>query len=298
MAFAVTQPYSGGTVCAIRARGALECWGYFSGTYTDGGWIRDEYVDLGERLFVDLEEPSGQFTAVASLLEGEMFCGLRIEGTIACWASLKPGRPDEKGNAPRTLIEYLAPSDQFAAVSAGGIESGVTGGEGSDFACGIREDGTATCWRERPIYEDLPIHDLVEHAVPAGQLTSIDVGGKNVVCGAVVDGAFECWGLHGVDGEYEWSMLDMPAGQLAAVSPSDGGACGIWPDGSLECWLWQWPYYERVSREVPAGQFAAASVSDGEGCGIKTDGSVECWAWTGDGKVVSRDAPAGQFAVR
>ena len=59
-----------------------------------------------------------------------MSCGLRTNGTIACWGDNRNG-------------QLNAPSGRFSAVSAGGVHS-----------CGLRTDGTIACWGDFAVGTD------------------------------------------------------------------------------------------------------------------------------------------------
>ena len=112
-----------------------------------------------DRAGPDPAPASGQFSAVTA--GGFHSCGLRTNGTITCW-----GRNNDSGQA-------TAPSGQFSAVTAGGVAfvraahrrhhhllgmerlpgrrprpdgqySAVTAG--AWHSCGLRTDGTITCW--------------------------------------------------------------------------------------------------------------------------------------------------------
>ena len=119
--------------CGLRTDGTVVCWG-----------ARYEF-DEGQT-----DAPDGLFTAVTA--GSRHSCGLRTDGTITCWGSNEvldgfvAESPDESdGGPPRVCVtvfcaygvQWQSPSSdgQFTAVSAGGSHS-----------CGLRTDGTITCW--------------------------------------------------------------------------------------------------------------------------------------------------------
>ena len=61
-----------------------------------------------------------QFTAISSGWDHS--CGIRADGTAACWGDNHVGQSD-------------APEGVFTAISAGDM-----------FSCAIRADGTVACW--------------------------------------------------------------------------------------------------------------------------------------------------------
>ncbi|MXZ29909.1 MAG: hypothetical protein F4Z22_03545, partial [Acidimicrobiia bacterium] len=101
--------------------------------------------------------PAGSFVAVS--VGDFRGCGLRPEGTIACWGGLSDN-------------EFAPPAGEFAAVSLGGSD-----------ACSLRRDGTAACWGLHSSQTD----------PPPGAFTAIATGDKRA-CGLRPDAAVECWG--------------------------------------------------------------------------------------------------------
>ena len=96
---------------------------------TPAGFAPDQAVACwGDNSVGQAQPPSGRFTAVTT---GNWFsCGLRTNGTIACW-----GR-----NPDWDFGQSDAPSGQFTAVAAGGSSS-----------CGLRTNGTIACWGRVPL---------------------------------------------------------------------------------------------------------------------------------------------------
>ena len=125
-------------------------------------------------------------------------CGLKTDGTIACWGSHGSG-------------EYAPPSGTFTSVSAG-----------SSYTCGVRSDGGVVCWG--------PLISKVGGATPhAGQFTAVSAG-QDHVCAVGVDGAISCWGS-----KY-YGQAAPPEGRFAAVSAGGQHSCGITIEGTVVCW--------------------------------------------------------------
>ena len=80
-----------------------------------------------------------------------------------------------------------------------------------------------------------------------------------------------------------------PDGRFASVSAGDQLTCGLRPDGSVECWGLG------ASRlwAPPGGRFASLSVGAAHACGSRPDGSVECWGLDAFGE---SSPPDGRFA--
>ena len=99
--------------CGLRTNGTVTCWGA-NGFYDDEDGVRGDFIVDGRA-----DAPSGSFTAVSA--GSHHSCGLRTNGTVACWGANWTGEAD-------------APSGSFTAVSAGG------------HSCGVRSDATVACW--------------------------------------------------------------------------------------------------------------------------------------------------------
>ena len=194
--------WRGGHTCAIRASGAIECWGsnLFGDTNTwyagqaiapDG---RFSAVSAGSGHTCAIREsdsaivcwgddnydgqsspPAGRFSAVSA---GRYHtCGLRTTGAIECWGLNLDGRTD-------------APAGRFTAVSAG------------NHTCGLRESGAIECWGANTWWgwnEETGESEEVyggQTDAPAGSFTAVSAGASHT-CAIRESGAIECWGYNG-----------------------------------------------------------------------------------------------------
>ena len=104
--------------CAVRADGAVACWGN---------------DDAGQAT-----PPAGEFRSVS--VGQNHSCGVKTDGTVACWGSNISTYSFALIPDPNTTYETYRgqatpPEGTFRAVSAGQWHT-----------CGIRTDGSATCW--------------------------------------------------------------------------------------------------------------------------------------------------------
>ncbi|WP_420622473.1 cell wall-binding repeat-containing protein [Candidatus Poriferisodalis sp.] len=83
-----------------------------------------------------------------------------------------------------------------------------------------------------------------------------------------------------------------PASQsrFIAVSAASSFACGIEPDGTVECW----GNNGRNDAAAPAGTFSSLSAGQNYSCGLRLDGTVSCWLFDGSDRPA---APSGVFAA-
>ena len=168
--------------CAIRASGAIECWGsnFTDNTRTDqsvapaGSFTTIEAGNFhncairasdgaiecwGRNKYGQTDAPAGEFRDVAA--GGEHSCGLRTSGTIVCWGD----------NAHR---QRNAPTGRYSAISAGRWHT-----------CAIHESGAIECWG----------HNASEETdAPAGEFRAVAGGLNHHTCTIRESGAIECWG--------------------------------------------------------------------------------------------------------
>ena len=180
--------------------------------------------------------PTGTFTTVSAGLTHS--CGITTNGTVACWGDNAFG----EASPPRSAT--------FRAVAAG-----------FGHSCAIRTDGRVTCWGNN--YDG-------QVSAPTGQFTAISTGTAHS-CGITTNGSVACWGNN------DAGQLSPPAGTFTAISSGDTYSCGIRSNGSVACWGDN--TYGRAS--PPAGTFTAISSGDTYSCGIRSNGSVACWGSAG-----------------
>jgi cysteine-rich repeat protein len=189
---AVAQQATG---CGIRSSDShVECWGL------------DGFYNLVSDPAANLQEP---VTALAG--GGNSFCAVKAsDGSLACW-----GSSSEYSGVPTTgsYTAIRGTGSAYCAREAGGTwacfgwdgygqlqipaESFVDVALGFHHGCGLRSDGTITCWGATTVTEDI----LVDYgqARPPGD-TNADLfaeitGGWDTTCGFRLDGRAECWGL-------------------------------------------------------------------------------------------------------
>ena len=146
-------------------------------TPTPGGWIA---VDAGER----------------------HTCGIRTDGTVACWGSNTNGHGTYYGQAD-------PPAGAFTAISAG-----------RNHSCGVRTDGTIECWGA---------DSSGQLQAPAGTFQSVSAGFYHT-CGIRTDATVACWGSNTA------GQADPLPGAFNSISASFDYTCGVRTDGTIECW--------------------------------------------------------------
>ncbi len=237
--------------------------------------------------------PSGTFTAIS--VHYYHACGLRTDGTIPCWGRNNYGQTN-------------APSGTFTSVRTWRSHS-----------CGVRDSGVTECWGDQTIGKQ-------KSYTPGGQFTSISAGGVHW-CGLRVDQTIVCDGFHDspathppagtfnyVHANFQYScglksdqalvcwgesgmgQVDPPAGQFTSLDSGWHHACGLHPDQTITCWY----YSSDVTRlqldfgqdHAPSGQFTAIASGNLHACGLRVDKTITCWGHNGHEQT---NSPSGQF---
>jgi hypothetical protein len=245
LAAAPTLPWSGlasagDQSCGVLGNGELRCWGTVAGT-----------------------PPTG--TAFRQVATGDDFgCALEEDDEVQCW-----GDPMTPALGGPDYIQIAAGPAHVCGVTPGldieceGIADAPLGtgryemvSRGSNFACGLRLDGSVVCWGpDAPSPPDHP-----------GPFTDL-AGGSTHVCGLQPDGLVDCWGTGG-------GASSPDPVEFVEISAGDAYSCGIRQGTrAVECW----GSHPFDVLDIPSGGFSTLSAASGYACGIRTDGSATCW---------------------
>lgn len=201
--------------CGLRPNGSALCWeGRYSG-YTG-----------------DAAPPEGEvFIAVSSGFY--QTCGLRANGSAVCWwnfGTLEPGASmsDDILSMISVYGQTTTPEgEKFVAISVGEAHT-----------CGLRADGSGTCWwsvdlprllRDNPGFQSVfDLHDAVSW--PDGEIFTAISSGALHTCGLRSDGSVLCWGNIGRD------QAALPEGDVfVAISSGYDFVCGLRQEGTVVC---------------------------------------------------------------
>ena len=250
------------TTCALDGEGEITCWGgdlagfsvpegpfesFSVGDYHGCGLRSDGEVECwGWNSRGEADAPAGPFVAVdAGVL---LSCGLRPGGDAECWGE-------------DSWWLHSPPPGPFTDLAVG---------DGS--ACGRRPGGTLDCWGRRR-----------EGPIPEGRFKGFSL--NDHACGLRLDGTPACADKPDNRSDYwfydpEYSVFHpdvaehSPGGVFASLSGWGSHACGLRPNGAVDCWDSQ----DDWRATSPTGGFTAISAEAGEGCGIRPDKTLECWS--------------------
>lgn len=247
------------------------------------------------------DDPSVSVDRYHALAAGGFLCGIRDDGTLACWSG-------------DNLFSQDPPPGTFEAVSVGrcqacaldvdgkmhcwGCPFGDGGAKpptgtfrdlavGNGFICGIRKDDAGvTCSGEVDSPPDGSFLALAANLLGACGIRDVE-SGPNVVCWGEV--AEEPPEIHAVDlgsGSRHFCALDEEGNahcwgesQAGQTSPPAGtfmridGTCALRPDGTLVCWGGG---TLEALHDVPPGCFLEIAANF-QACALRSDGHAVCW---------------------
>jgi hypothetical protein len=179
--------------------------------------------------------------ALSQDISGDAGCGLSADGLAHCWGG---------------GVEEATPPGPFSAIALG---------DGN--ACGVRPNGTLTCWGDDDSLKE----------VPAGQFVDVTVDDGRA-CAVAAAGHVACWGMRittsdgmRVDGAFKQVVFA-------------GARCTLDMAGAIAC--------SPTQGTPPTGPFERISASSNHACGLRSDGSVACF---GEDAVARLEAPAGTW---
>jgi hypothetical protein len=206
-------------MCAVRVDGVASCW------------------DDAQTTTPIRQRALGTFKQVS--VGSDRSCGIRRDGTVACWFGYGNDEWDVTAPAPQGKFSLLALEPSCGAYAG-------------SLCLGLREDGTLVEWSaDNPTSVSIPL---------AG--TFVDWQGP---CGLRADGTVEC-----IDG---WTA---PDGRFRSLGMGEQlSRCGIRDDATIACWtkaesITTFPHF-------PAGEYdRVALASLGVGCALDVHGAVVC----------------------
>jgi hypothetical protein len=139
--------------------------------------------------------PTGTFSQISTNYNHT--CGIKSDGTLACWGDNSWGQLNN------------IPSGTFSQINAAG-----------GYTCGIKSDGTLACWGRNLYGEATPL---------SGTFSQVSAGTWHA-CGLKNDGTLACWGMD------DSGSTVPPSGTFSQVSAGSNRTCGVRTDGTLTCW--------------------------------------------------------------
>ena len=201
---------SGNHACGLLTGGGVACWGH----------ERTNENEPPAELFVQVEADGGGSWAVTP------------EGELRCWGDCNIV-PSEPYRFVSEVFGYGAALNTYGdaetwhgygypGATVRGPFAALTGGM---LSCGIREDGSLTCW-----WASQPDDTSAQKYAPAGAFSQV-CSSWDFNCALSVAGAAVCFGV----GPSE-DILNVPAVSFTQISCGSSHACGVTPDHEIVCW--------------------------------------------------------------
>ncbi len=275
--------------CALRANGAVSCWGGNAAGGTEG------FLGNGGGP-QDVPNPTlvAGLTGVSAISSSSIHtCALIADGTVKCWGSNGQGQTGN-GNRLDQTTPFLVP----------GLTDVVSIKAGSLHTCALLVTGTSRCWgfNSGGRFGDgttqssfTPVPTSIQKAVSLGT-------GSAHSCASFADGSASCWG-NGQNGQLGNGTLTstnvLPvsvAGLSAATAIFAAGqhTCALDAAGLARCWG------QNGNGQVGNGAFGVQLVprpvsglnlsvmmagSAAHTCAVEATGAVQCWGFNGAGAV-------------
>jgi alpha-tubulin suppressor-like RCC1 family protein len=225
-AVAIHSSPSADHTCAVRATGAVMCWGF------------NEWGQLGDGTVVNRAAPvlASVSGAVKEIATGyQHTCALKTGGTMVCWG----------GDFYGQLGSGAKPVSTNQTSNASGLSNVARISAGKFGTCATLTNGTVMCWGSSPINN--VAEDILVPTQIANVTQSIYTGyGNFTVCTLRTDSALMCWGDNNygqVGVPYDPSTLGYPhpvliPGLTDVVELAVGfiHSCVTKVDGTAMCW--------------------------------------------------------------
>jgi hypothetical protein len=236
------------------------------------------------------QPPAGTFTFLSAGSGGT--CGLRTDGTMACWGvSWEYPEPNPDGTTYRHISRHLrvCAVRSSGEIECWGLPPGVPAAPAGTFEQVVVGEG-ALCVRSGA--GQASCAGGAGYAPPDYRFRSL-TGGAYYACGLeAAQGAAVCWEPRvGAD-----SVVVRP-GPFSAVDTGRFFGCGLRLDGSVDCWATSrsTPTAAILLQSAPEGPFSQISTGEFHACALRADGEVVCWGENRDGQATP---PAGLRLTR
>ena len=283
--------------CAIRASGALACWGR-----NDDGQLGD-----GTSLSRPRMTPALGLGPVLDVALGDRHtCAiLKADGTVWCWGANESG---QLGDGTTAAHERPAPVPELAGAS--------TLAAGGASTCAVRADQTVSCWGRNADGElglgnaGAPVTTPTVVPLLDGVVT---LGARNQhACAVTGDGLLYCWGSS-TQGELgdgrqvphpnPTLVVGLADNTITAVTMGVAHTCAL-GGGQVWCWgtnqLGELGDGSGTTRGVPGPVALLTSVVDiaagvHHTCAVESTGQAWCWGANDDGQL--GEGTTGSFGV-
>ena len=235
--------------------------------------------------FTDVAPNAWYYTQTAALAASGITAGCG-DGTTFC-----PNQHTTRAQMATFLARALGLVDKPTPPATGyqDIAVGTLVTDLSGYACGLRTDGTMTCWGHIGDDSDDGVGTSLEIDAPQGAYKALSSDGFYNLCAVGTDDIVTCWATRWSDssdpGLMTWTTsTDTPQGTYKSVAAGARHTCAIGTDNTITCWG------DLSATDTPDGTFKAIAAERADTCAIGTDDTITCW-----GDLSATDAPDGTF---
>jgi alpha-tubulin suppressor-like RCC1 family protein len=274
--------------CAIRAAGAVYCWGDLSNAIPGLGAAPPTLIELP--------------LPAASLSVGDTHgCAVLVDDSLRCWGANGLGTLGNGTDQPVTGTA-LVPLAGARQVAAGSAHSAAVTDDGSAFVWGdyTRALGQTELFGPAASAPETGVVTSPLQIAELGQVSQIGLGFRHV-CAALGSGQVVCWGRNdfsqlgraslGADDAQAFTALLPNIDDAIGVASGDSYSCALRETGAVVCWgsLFTSDLTNTLNlapAQVPELSGAVQlSVGSSSACALRSDGTVACWGGNAFGEL-------------
>ncbi len=278
--------------CALKATGAVLCWGY-DGTGGLGDGSMSQEIDTPVAV-------SGLDSGVTAITAGVgLSCALTTAGKMLCWGANGNGQLGDNSTTNSNLpVPVGNLTNAVAAITAGYLHT-----------CALTASGAASCWGYNSNGQ-LGNNSITDSHVPvpvnglgSGEMAIVSGPSAVHTCALTSQGFVLCWGSNffgqlgnntTTDSHIPTGVSDLGRG-VTAITGGDLHTCALTTAGGVKCWGYNHDGElgnnsttdSSTSVDVNGLPSGVASIVAGayHTCALTNSGAVQCWGYNHDGQL-------------
>lgn len=226
-------------------------------------------------------------------------CGLRKDGSLACWGGNAKGQLGLGDFEPRVVPASVEALPQAQSVACGGSVTCAVAAEGALYCWGDNAEGELGQGDNAAVGSQSPLPVRVALTQPVRQASV----GQGHVCAVAQSGELHCWGRNSnwqlgavpFEGQVRTPTLVTGAGQYQHVAAGQQHTCAVRVDGRLFCWgfdldgrLGLGAERSDVAEPSPVGaasDYLEVYANWFHTCALRGQGRLECWGRNAEGQL-------------
>ena len=276
--------------CALRASGAVACWGGNGNGQLGRGRSGGSSTPVAV---------SGITDAAAVAAGNNHTCALRVAGGVLCWGTDSDGELGDGGSSPTN----------YSPAAVSGISNAVAIAAGATHSCAVLQTGHVDCWgadNQNQLGDGGGNPSSFPVDIGVTGATSIAAGTFHT-CVVTHSATVVCWG-NNVDGSLGNGTTNPASGPVTvsgitnavAVAAGADHSCALLATGTVRCWgqagNGQLGNGTNNPSSVPvqvSGITNATTIAAGGAhtCARLSTGSVSCWGWNNYGQLGNGTMP-------